>query len=177
MFLVILEVILEKHKYQITLWSITWLAQKVKICCSLVTFRIMSIKSSAYEPGRIYSAGNQKFNFASEIFVEALVCRCLLPFTTTVRSNGYVLQVNDDSNRGDGSESGFGGSDNVEGAFGGEQDIPTDSSSTSRWRQKYHRQTPQLFIKWIDWMKSSKLLSLNHHRHLFRFVFAIGKWW
>ncbi|KAJ0733949.1 hypothetical protein HanPI659440_Chr11g0414211 [Helianthus annuus] len=112
----------------------------------------MSIKSSAYEPGRIYSAGNHKFNFASEIFVEALVCRCLLPFTTTVRSNG-----------GDGSESGFGGSDNVEGAFGGEQDIPTDSSSTSRWRQKYHRQTPRLFIKWIDWMKSSKLLSLNHH--------------
>ncbi|KAJ0745751.1 hypothetical protein HanPI659440_Chr10g0402011 [Helianthus annuus] len=49
----------------------------------------MSIKSSAYEPGRIYSAGNHKFNFASEIFVEALVCRCLLPFTTTVRSNGY----------------------------------------------------------------------------------------
>ncbi|MFS8021533.1 hypothetical protein Hanom_Chr16g01428491 [Helianthus anomalus] len=44
-----------------------------------------------------------------------------------------LLQVNDDSNRGDGSESGFGGSDNVEGAFGGEQDIPTDSSSTSRW--------------------------------------------
>ncbi|MFS7966199.1 hypothetical protein Hanom_Chr09g00771051 [Helianthus anomalus] len=35
-----------------------------------------------------------------------------------------LLRVNDDSNRGYGSESGFGGSDNVEGAFGGEQDIP-----------------------------------------------------
>ncbi|KAJ0555259.1 hypothetical protein HanIR_Chr07g0300021 [Helianthus annuus] len=89
-----------------------------------------------------------------------------------------LLRVNDESNRGDGSESGFGGSDNVEGAFDGEQDIPTDSSSTSRWRQKYHRQTPRLSIRWIDWMKSSKLLRLDHHRHLFQICFLqLWKWW
>ncbi|KAI3752631.1 hypothetical protein L2E82_24666 [Cichorium intybus] len=44
--------------------------------------------------------------------------------------------------RGDGSESRSGGSDNVEGASGDEQDVPPDPSSSSRRRQKYHRHTP-----------------------------------
>ncbi|KAI3817973.1 hypothetical protein L1987_11775 [Smallanthus sonchifolius] len=45
--------------------------------------------------------------------------------------------------RGDGSESRSGGSDNVEGASGDEQDIPAAGpSSSSRRRQKYHRHTP-----------------------------------
>ncbi|KVI04726.1 homeobox-leucine zipper protein ANTHOCYANINLESS 2-like [Cynara cardunculus var. scolymus] len=44
--------------------------------------------------------------------------------------------------RGDGSESRSGGSDNLEGASGDEQDVPTGPSSSSRRRQKYHRHTP-----------------------------------
>ncbi|KAL8265513.1 hypothetical protein R6Q59_023643 [Mikania micrantha] len=44
--------------------------------------------------------------------------------------------------RGDGSESRSGGSDNLEGASGDEQDIPPGPSSSSRRRQKYHRHTP-----------------------------------
>ncbi|KAF5805521.1 putative transcription factor & lipid binding HD-SAD family [Helianthus annuus] len=44
--------------------------------------------------------------------------------------------------RGDGSESRSGGSDNVEGASGDEQDIPAGPSSGLRPRQKYHRHTP-----------------------------------
>ncbi|CAI9295682.1 unnamed protein product [Lactuca saligna] len=44
--------------------------------------------------------------------------------------------------RGDGSESRSGGSDNVEGASGDEQDVPPGPSSSSRRRQKYHRHTP-----------------------------------
>ncbi|KAM0047352.1 putative transcription factor & lipid binding HD-SAD family [Helianthus debilis subsp. tardiflorus] len=45
--------------------------------------------------------------------------------------------------RGDGSESRSGGSDNIEGASGDEQDIPAGPSSSSRSRrQKYHRHTP-----------------------------------
>ncbi|XP_076915064.1 homeobox-leucine zipper protein ANTHOCYANINLESS 2-like [Bidens hawaiensis] len=44
--------------------------------------------------------------------------------------------------RGDGSESRSGGSDNLEGASGDEQDVPVGPSSSSRRRQKYHRHTP-----------------------------------
>ncbi|KAI3815827.1 hypothetical protein L1987_15510 [Smallanthus sonchifolius] len=44
--------------------------------------------------------------------------------------------------RGDGSESRSGGSDNLEGASGDEQDVPAGPSSSSRRRQKYHRHTP-----------------------------------
>ncbi|KAK9063210.1 hypothetical protein SSX86_017080 [Deinandra increscens subsp. villosa] len=44
--------------------------------------------------------------------------------------------------RGDGSESRSGGSDNLEGGSGDEQDIPAGPSSSSRRRQKYHRHTP-----------------------------------
>nr|XP_043630291.1 homeobox-leucine zipper protein ANTHOCYANINLESS 2 [Erigeron canadensis] len=43
---------------------------------------------------------------------------------------------------GDGSESRSGGSDNLEGASGDEQDVPAGPSSSSRRRQKYHRHTP-----------------------------------
>ncbi|KAK1417287.1 hypothetical protein QVD17_26413 [Tagetes erecta] len=44
--------------------------------------------------------------------------------------------------RGDENKSRSGGSDNLEGESGDEQDVPNDSSSSSRSRrQKYHRQT------------------------------------
>lgn len=50
---------------------------------------------------------------------------------------GAIVRV-----RGDGSESRSGGSDNLEGASGDEQDVPPGPSSSSRRRQKYHRHTP-----------------------------------